>query len=217
MEFELEVAGFLPRAGAYIFDLVTRMMAFGFASVPVEMMGQGGVGVLLILAFIVMWGYYPLFELFAQGQSPGKRFFGLRVVNRDGTPVGWYGALIRNLLRVGDMLPFGYAIGSISMIASGRFQRLGDLAADTVVVYRRQAFVAAENRALPPAEPLRLALHLRPQEQEAIVDFAERSAELGEHRSAELAHLLSPILGASSDVDAKQKLYGLAHRIVRWG
>lgn len=217
VEFELELAGFLPRTGAYLLDLCFRIGALFIINSPLEFLGGVGLGLIFLNVFIVTWFYYPIFELWFQGQTPGKRIFGIRVVNVDGTPVGWYGSLIRNLLRVADILPFGYVFASISMMVSGRFQRLGDLAAQTVVVYRRQAFEVAENRALPPAEPAQFTLHLRPQEQEAIVDFAERSAELGEQRSAELASILSPLVDASTGEEARQKLFGLAHRIVRWG
>lgn len=215
--FELELAGFLPRAGAYLVDGAIRMGSILIMVIPLSELGFVGEGIFWVLLFVMLWVYYPFFELNYGGRSPGKRVFGVRVVNRDGTPVGWYGSLIRNLLRTGDILPFGYVIGSISMLGSGRFQRLGDLAADTVVVYERQAFGGGQERVLPPAEPLEVGLPLLPEEQEGIVAFAERSYELGEPRSRELAGILGPLVEAADEEEARQKVLGLAQRVVRWG
>ena len=57
-----------------------------------------------------------LFEVLNQGRSPGKQWMGLRVVQDDGTPIGWSASLLRNLLRFVDLLPFGYFLGAISCL-----------------------------------------------------------------------------------------------------
>jgi uncharacterized RDD family membrane protein YckC len=215
--FELDLAGVLPRAAAYVVDLMLRMgvlTAFGMAMIP---FGGFGDGVILIVAFVIVWAYYPLFEVLWEGQTPGKRVFGLRTVNRDGTHVGWYGAVVRNLIRVVDMMPVGYVAGLVAMVTSGRFQRLGDIAGDTVVVYRRSALTMAEQRRLPPVEPVQLSLVLSGEEQQAVVAFAERYATLGRDRSDELASIVMSELGVSNRREATNTLHGAAQRIVRWG
>ncbi len=217
VEFELELSGITLRTFAFLIDSLIKaavVMAFSFG---LFILGGFGQGLLLLIAFGALWLYGPLFEVFYHGQTPGKKILGIRVVNQDGTPVGWYGAIIRNLLRVVDFLPFGYVAGIIAMVISGKFQRLGDLAGDTVVVYERSAFTEEENRALPPAEPVQLSVVLSPREQEAIVDFSERSSSLGPDRSAELAEILAPMAGAPTGPEAARTLHGVAHRIVRWG
>jgi len=92
---------------------------------------------LSLLAFVFFWGYYIFFELIWNGQSPGKRIIGLRVVRRDGTPVTFSEVLIRNLLRIIDLLPTGYGVGLIVMFIDSQSRRLGDLAAGTLVVHDR--------------------------------------------------------------------------------
>lgn len=92
----------------------------------------------LILA-IFYWGYYVFFEMLWNGQSPGKRWVGLRVIRTDGTPITLSEALIRNLVRIVDFLPAMYGIGIISMFIDKQSRRLGDLAAGTLVVQDRAA------------------------------------------------------------------------------
>jgi uncharacterized RDD family membrane protein YckC len=90
-----------------------------------------------LLAFVFSSGYYVLFEMIWNGQSPGKRWVGLRVIRGDGTPITLSESLVRNLARLVDFLPFAYGIGIISMFLDKQSRRLGDLAAGTVVVHDR--------------------------------------------------------------------------------
>ncbi|HAE58197.1 MAG TPA: RDD family protein [Anaerolineae bacterium] len=90
---------------------------------------------LSLLAFVFFWGYYIFFELNWNGQSPGKRMVGIRVIRRDGTPVTLSEVLIRNLVRLVDFLPSFYGVGVIAMFADGQSRRLGDLAAGTLVIH----------------------------------------------------------------------------------
>ncbi len=93
--------------------------------------------VLGMIAFIFYWGYYIFFEIFWNGQSPGKRRVGIRVIRTDGTPITLSESLIRNLTRVVDFLPAAYGIGIITMFIDKQSRRLGDLAAGTIVVHDR--------------------------------------------------------------------------------
>jgi uncharacterized RDD family membrane protein YckC len=91
-------------------------------------------GILTFIAFWFFWGYYIFFEIFWNGQTPGKRFIGLRVIRMDGTPVTFSEVVIRNLVRTLDLLPMAYGVGVITMFINSKSCRLGDLAARTVVV-----------------------------------------------------------------------------------
>ncbi|MCI0552028.1 MAG: RDD family protein, partial [Anaerolineae bacterium] len=93
--------------------------------------------VLGMIAFIFYWGYYIFFEIFWNGQSPGKRRVGIRVIRTDGTPITLSESLIRNLTRAVDFLPAAYGIGIITMFIDKQSRRLGDLAAGTIVVHDR--------------------------------------------------------------------------------
>ncbi len=116
-------------------------------------LGDDGVAivmtVMVLLVFLVQWGYFFFFELFWEGQTPGKRMFGLRVVNLDGSPPGFVGSMVRNLLRILDWIPGTYGIGAITAMLSRRGQRLGDMAAGTVVI--REDLVALPTRRTWPA------------------------------------------------------------------
>ena len=90
-----------------------------------------------LVMFIFYWGYYIFFEMSWNGQTPGKRWTGLRVIRADGTPITLSESLIRNLARLVDMLPAAYGVGIITMFIDRQSRRLGDLAAGTLVVHDR--------------------------------------------------------------------------------
>ena len=99
--------------------------------------GTWFLAVLVIAAFLLFYGYFAGFEAFWHGQTPGKRLIGLRVLSVSGRPARIDEAILRNLVRVVDQLPGVYAIGILTMLISSRNQRLGDLAAGTVVVHEK--------------------------------------------------------------------------------
>jgi uncharacterized RDD family membrane protein YckC len=88
-----------------------------------------------IVTFLFYWGYYIFFEMLWNGQSPGKRWAGIRVIRTDGTPITLSESFIRNLARLIDLLPAAYGIGIITMFIDKQSRRLGDLAAGTLVVH----------------------------------------------------------------------------------
>lgn len=97
-----------------------------------------------LLSFAFLWGYYIFFELLWNGQSPGKRWVGLRVIRTDGTPITLTESIIRNLVRLVDFLPAYYGLGVVVMFINEQSRRLGDLAAGTLVV-RDRATVTLES------------------------------------------------------------------------
>jgi len=111
--------------------------------------GNSGVATIaiIVLAFVVIWGYYPVSEAVWSGKTVGKYAFGLRVVGDQGEPIRVSQAVIRNLLRIVDFLPLFYGIGIIALFWNGRGKRLGDLAAGTVVVRERAPIRLSQLRA----------------------------------------------------------------------
>jgi len=177
--------------------------------------GQLGLGIFLVVFFLAEWFYPVFFEVLADGQTPGKKSMGLRVVNHDGTPIGWSASVIRNLLRVADFLPFFYVAGLVSMLCSRSFQRLGDLAAGTLVINLREASPASRTPARrgPEVAGARLArLPLSSIEQRSILGFSERSAELSAQRVEELADLLEPLTGCRG-AEGSEALFRIANGI----
>lgn len=100
--------------------------------------------ILSLIAFVFFWGYYIFFEMLWNGQTPGKRMVGLRVIRVDGMPVTAVEVVIRNLVRLIDFLPSAYGVGVISMFVNEKSRRLGDLAAGTVVVHDRSVKTLGE-------------------------------------------------------------------------
>jgi uncharacterized RDD family membrane protein YckC len=93
----------------------------------------------ILLHFLMYWGYFALFETFWNGQTPGKKFCKIRVIQQTGRQITFFEALTRNLIRVIDLLPGFYLVAVISMVCNRRHQRLGDLAAATFVIHERPA------------------------------------------------------------------------------
>lgn len=126
---------------------------------------------LTVLAFGILWGYYIFFETLWHGQTPGKRLGRLRVIRETGGAIGFWEALIRNLVRIIDFLPMAYGFGVVSMFVNSRARRLGDYAAGTVVVregapvtlahLRARSAVGARPDSAAPAHPLTLYMDLR--------------------------------------------------------
>ena len=96
--------------------------------------------VMIIVLFLILTGYFAFFEWWWSGQTPGKRWLKLRVIREDGRPITFWEASVRNLIRSFDMMPAPfYSIGLISVFATTRDQRVGDMVAGTVVVRERDA------------------------------------------------------------------------------
>ncbi|MGN6514112.1 MAG: RDD family protein [Lysobacteraceae bacterium] len=203
----LPAAGPVPRAWAWAIDAGVRLAILSACSGLLSVLGRAGVGMYLLVLFVVLWGYPVLCEALFDGQTPGKRMMELRVVAGDGAPVGWLAACVRNLLRTVDMLPFGYACGLVAGGADPWGRRLGDLVAGTLVVHAPR-----DGRRLPAASDAvhapRVPLH--PAEQLAVISFAERAPLLTAERQAELADLAEPATGARGTLGA-QRLAGLAN------
>jgi uncharacterized RDD family membrane protein YckC len=96
------------------------------------------IGFILIVVFLINWGYFALFEAFWNGKTPGKRAAKIRVIHRSGRAISFVEALARNLVRYVDFLPGFYAVGVVAIFTSKQNQRLGDMVAGTLVVHDRE-------------------------------------------------------------------------------
>lgn len=211
IEITLRVAGPVPRALAYVLDLLLRGALLFAVAITAGFLGNFGSAITLLTAFLLEWLYPAFFEVIAKGATPGKRAMGLMVLNDDGTPVRWPAALTRNLLRAIDFLPFMYFIGFCSMVANRDFKRLGDLAANTLVVYRDEKPSAAS---IPSAVPIAPSVPLSLSEQRSLLGFSERHHRLTAERAAELAEIVSPLTGAQSGTAAVQRIVGIANHLI---
>lgn len=206
----LRSAGMVPRAYAWLIDFGLRIVGVLGLSTVLGLLEGAGTGIMLVLMFLIYWGYPILFEVLNDGQTIGKRTMGLKVVNDNGTPVTWVPSIVRNLLRTVDMMPVMYGFGLVSGLLDPAGRRLGDHAAGTLVVHAERN--AARSPA-PPAPPVAAPLPLHQDEQRAIVAFSERMAQMTPERQQELASLLEPVTGSRGE-RAVQQVLGLANYLL---
>lgn len=205
VRFSYRVAGPAHRLVAYLLDLLLRVVALaviamflGLAGFGAEKFSQATGGIVLVVAFLLDWGYFVLFETLRDGQSPGKQALGLRVVNRDGYGITFTDSVLRNLLRAADFLPMGYAVGFLSMMGDRCFRRIGDRVAGTIVVveHRQQVVLPVEVKPPPTADEI-AAFAQRPRldraDLEALELFLRRRGRLGPARERELAEMVAPV------------------------
>jgi len=215
VEIRLRMAGPMLRASAYVIDFLIRLiilvvgaMVVGFAGIAIgDRVAQG---LMLLSWFLLDWLYPVFFEAGKRGATPGKRAMGLRVVQATGSPITLGQAVVRNFLRFIDSMPlFTYGFGLTSCLASKRFQRLGDLAAGTVVIYDRIApmpMIALP----PPITAVPLPVGLTADEMRSLALFRERAGLWSDGRRAEIADQATVLSGASG-ADGVHKLMAMAH------
>ncbi|HUR86454.1 MAG TPA: RDD family protein [Solirubrobacteraceae bacterium] len=149
---ELTLAGLGSRAIAGAIDLVLKALVVLLLLLAVgTLIGSAALLLLLPVAGLAMLLYDVGFETLGGGRTPGKRCSGLRVVRASGRPVDFASSMIRNVLRLVDGLPLSYVPTIVSIVLTRRNQRLGDLAAGTVVIRERHAADARQWG--PPVRP----------------------------------------------------------------
>ena len=211
IEISLHPAGLVARGLAFLIDEVIRWLIIFAAFAAGSLLGVFGLGLGLIVTFVTYWLYGVLFEVFNNGQTPGKKMQGLQVVHDDATPIKLQASLLRNLLLWVDLLPMAYAAGIVSICLTQRFRRIGDLAAGTMVIYRSDprggqrvghqgadqsdGIVETASDIVPRPTPFPLSQ----EEQGVVVDYLERSDLLSSARREELANILGTSLGGPAD------------------
>ncbi len=231
VEVKFELAGIGSRCVALILDtliqalifLVIGLIFFGLGAAPFFSTGSSGyetilIAIVVMIVFVVSDGYFLYFETTKNGQTPGKKSTGIRVVRDTGHPVDFHCALLRNVMRIVDVLPGTYGVGMISMFVSSKYQRLGDYVAGTLVVkVGRQAQTAPPSPAVQPAEPvpdstesslpqeaLPFVSAITRDEYRAIKHFMERRAELDVHVARSLSMKLAEPLARKLRMDPAQ-------------
>jgi uncharacterized RDD family membrane protein YckC len=231
VDLELTLAGLGSRFAAALVDAalqIALMLALGLLFVGADIFTAdalaGGIGLaaFIVGTFFVLFGYHILFETLASGRTPGKRWTGLRVVDTGGRPVTFVASAVRNLVRLVDWLPSAYVIGSISILASSKNQRLGDIAADTLVVRERLGSMRKRRPASAPfaaQAPDAIGFWdvsgVTTEEAAAVRRFLERREELTYEARVrlgdELAERLRPkVVGAPERIYAETFLEQLA-------
>jgi len=136
----------------------------------------------ILVVFLIFFAYFIVFEAIWNGQTPGKRLLGIRVVRDGGYPLDLGSSVLRNLIRVVEAA-FMYIPSAISALVSAQNKRLGDLAAGTIVV-RDRAFEVTDPQAwlrgdtVPPAPPLVAPSALTAEEWALVDRYIERRTSL---------------------------------------
>lgn len=224
--FRYQSAGPVVRSFAVLIDhaiimavllLLTLLFSIAVIFIPVLAgLDLDGLSLFVYLLgfFVIFWGYFLFFEAVFAGRTPGKMLFGLRVVSIEGTAVSPVQVMIRNLIRIADMFPFltqawvffipGYGTAMISMFATGPvFRRLGDIAADTVVIREHRDF-----RKIRPYQPPPLQTRVRqltacsPLLARAIHEYAVRKDSMSVARREEICQQFEPELRRIFSVDS---------------
>jgi uncharacterized RDD family membrane protein YckC len=185
-------------------------------------LGAGGIWIAafaIVAGFLIFYGYFAAFEAFWHGQTPGKRLVGLRVLSVSGRPIRADEALIRNLLRLVDQLPGVYAVGIVAMLVSTRSQRLGDLAAGTVVVHEKGLTAPAMTIAEATLPAWTGGAALSDAELLLVETFLQRRRELEpavrEDRARAIADRLRARLGSSAPALGPEALIEALHARAR--
>jgi uncharacterized RDD family membrane protein YckC len=185
--FSFDLAGIGSRFVALIIDNIIQylllffLLAIGFfiATLSGEdfltlIIDSSYLLVIVILSvFAIFYGYFIFFEIIWSGQTPGKRFAKIRVVKDNGGTVNVSSVLIRNTIRVIDALPTSHAIGLITILVNKKNQRLGDMAAGTIVI-REKAYDIPQTLEIDPREfswsgTLKLKIHKVTEEEFAML------------------------------------------------
>lgn len=201
---DYEIAGLGSRALAAIVDqLLLTIWLIAMSLILARLAGSLGEWIFAIvglIAFLSIWCYFTFFEGLRNGQTPGKRWLGIRVVLDTGHAVTFGAAVARNLLRIADFLPPPYLIGAIFVAVHPRGKRLGDLVAGTVVVRDRpveapvaptRTGAAAQSELAPAGVP-----ELSDEEFHFLREFAERAPQLPAEVRGRVAGRLTERLGA---------------------
>ncbi len=211
IELVMPLADPIARGYAFAIDMCLRVLIIIVYTFLLNIVfdGKTAVGLQYLGIFIIMWGYYVIFDLWWDGQSPGKRSMKLRVVNDDFTPINFSTSLTRNLLRTADMFPGCYGCGIASMLFNKNNQRLGDIAARTLVVSTvqvRHSRIDVGETALPPD------VLLTAEEQRFIIDFAR----FYEVNSTARAHEIAANLSQTFDEPDVRRLATRLRRYAKW-
>ncbi|HEX5753984.1 MAG TPA: RDD family protein [Archangium sp.] len=192
VSLSLPVAGIGYRCLAYLADLFILFVFwviayFTFTLLVSDVIGffQGLSGLaqtlLVVGVFATQWVYWTVAEVLMNGQTPGKRLMGIRVVRVDGSPVGVLESAVRNLVRVVDSLPFVYAVGVLSVLLTRQHRRLGDLLAGTLLVREERIDLDKYTASAPGPGALPTATRserLTAEDVELILSFLTRAPEL---------------------------------------
>ena len=222
IEFIYNIAGPFRRLPAFLLDILFRyVFLFGlfmilavtgvFQLFPFSGSIMFAAGIVLV--FLLSWFYGVFLETWMNGQTFGKRVMGLRVVSVDGRPINASQATIRNFLKIADIFPFAplvvgeavtsivyivptFLVALICMLMTKRFQRVGDLAAGTMVIVNERRWyprkvILEDPRIASLSELIPATFRMSPSLAKTIAMFVQRRASMPPLKREEMASFLA--------------------------
>jgi uncharacterized RDD family membrane protein YckC len=221
IELSLELPGLGSRFVGQVVDWIIKgalfvltWLFFGLWSVsPWDTIFWLGVEFFILLVVADIY-----FEMSWNGQTPGKWAAGIRVIREGGAPIHFGSSCIRNVLRVADFLPFFYVLGGVLVLVTPRLQRIGDLAAGTLVIRERVAKlpveVSQEIEQFASDEftftPNQLAA-CSPADRTVLRSFFQRYLDMEPGPRADLAYRLSRIFLDKTSYPLAKPLFDVKH------
>ncbi|WP_186578878.1 RDD family protein [Aquibacillus kalidii] len=153
VSLQFKSAGLGSRSAAYLFDLLVLSVVNLIIVISTILVISGDfsqfilfgdvanttLAIMIILLFIINWGYFFVLEFFFGGKTLGKRLIGIRVIQENGHSITLLSSFVRNFLRIVDFLPANYFVGMLMVFFHSKHKRLGDLVAGTIVVHERKS------------------------------------------------------------------------------
>ena len=216
---ELVLAGLGSRFLARLLDTVIQLALVAALAIAVNASGSPGwlQAIAIVLTFLIVFAYDIILETLNNGRTVGKLAAGIRVVGRNGEPVRFLASAVRNIARILDFLPLLYLIGTISIVTTPRGQRVGDLAAGTIVARDRfpgLAHAPAPLTVTPAAVATWDVSAITPNELQAVRHFLDRRLELRwaarSYFAVDLANRLGPkVAGVPANSHPEYVLEGI--------
>ena len=216
VHLEFVLAGLGSRFMAILLDTVIQFAGFALLTILASIFlafrfvaagsSTWAVALWILVFFCIYWGYFAIFEVLWKGQTPGKRWAGIRVIKDSGRPINTFEAIARNLMRAVDSLPGLYAAGVVTMLLNRNNRRLGDFVAGTLVVHEsseRESSIffntAQSTTSVPQAAQLTL------QQAELIEAFLARRLDIPEAIRRQNAKKIADMMATSLAIPAEAR------------
>ncbi|AFQ45235.1 RDD family protein [Desulfosporosinus meridiei] len=185
VSINFKIAGLGSRASANIIDWVIlilinvgitfSLIKFSEAYPNTDPLSEAAssylTAIMIVLLFLLLWGYFVFFEFFSSGRTPGKMIVGIKVIQDNGQSITFLASAVRNLFRIIDFLPVLFLLGIIMIFLHSRHKRIGDLAAGTLVIYQPKSKRKKKNN------PLEKVIERRLNTQQIALDLNEWSKQ----------------------------------------
>jgi len=219
IDLEFPLAGLGSRGLALLVDSLIQAIVVIIVSVLMELIspdlfrhwaaaGKWMTALIISVMFCLYWGYFALFEVFWNGQTPGKRQAHIRVITNSGRPINVFEAIARNFLRAVDS-QLGYVVGAVTIAVDKRNRRLGDMVAGTVVVHELQeqgdSYWYSQQSTTTDASVVDVVAAMTPQEFQLIETFLNRRLDLPYDQREKTAISIADRIGTRLNVAAADR------------